>query len=607
MAYNQRNRRFSLVLLLFLISAALCGALWMRAQADGRPTVNKYYVTPNGQNDKTGDDWANARTLEEALTQASINALKEESTEILCSSGDYNVPLGTASPTPGSFIIAGSNIKLYGGYAGNPASPDEKAGVSRLIGSGDSVVKVMSVGPIDSGAGIIDGIVIDGFTITSGDAQPHTDFLGSGGGICIAYLDASVSVSNCTITGNSANDSGGGIYNSGSLDVTNCTFTENGAVNTTSSSTFGGALYNARGGSVSLTSCTFTNNKADTASYSQGGAICTYSGGSLDVTNCTFRLNVASGGAGGYGGAIFICEGVSSSRIINSTFSENSAIGEDSMGGGVYDANGTAMINSILWGNNAQDYSEIFGEEVSSDIQYCVISGDYGDYSGFTNIISADPHLQWNTAGYYALPVGSSAIDAGISSGDWGLAPSDDIRGVSRPQGSAYDIGAYEYEPSTAPDLSQTSLSLKVGSSARLVATSAASETFTWSSDNEGVASVSAAASAASPAARAAGVTGPAVTVRAVGSGDAVITVTGSASGLSSTCSVHVTTNGSVVVDVPPVVAQKVSADQGEVLIHFGLEEGAGGVSIPGYQTVTGIPNADLLAVAPVLPTKLPP
>lgn len=57
--------------------------------------------------------------------------------------------------------------------------------------------------------------------------------------------------------------------------------------------------------------------------------------------------------------------------------------------------------------------------------------------------ITGDPLFAspaWGTTGNYHLQLGSPAIDAGTSTG----APSEDIDGTSRPQGSGYDMGAYE-------------------------------------------------------------------------------------------------------------------------------------------------------------------
>lgn len=60
---------------------------------------------------------------------------------------------------------------------------------------------------------------------------------------------------------------------------------------------------------------------------------------------------------------------------------------------------------------------------------------------GFVGIPGTDPSA-------YQLRADSPAIDAGSSVG----APSTDYAGTARPQGSGYDIGAYEYVPSVSND-----------------------------------------------------------------------------------------------------------------------------------------------------------
>jgi len=57
-----------------------------------------------------------------------------------------------------------------------------------------------------------------------------------------------------------------------------------------------------------------------------------------------------------------------------------------------------------------------------------------------TDYIIADPLLT-NPTSDFTLQPGSPAINAGSPT----LAPSSDYAGTSRPQGSGYDIGAYEW------------------------------------------------------------------------------------------------------------------------------------------------------------------
>jgi predicted outer membrane repeat protein len=63
--------------------------------------------------------------------------------------------------------------------------------------------------------------------------------------------------------------------------------------------TMGGAIYNAASKSLTITNCTFTGN----SSINNGGAIASY--GTVNITHGTFSGNFIGGnGLGGYGGAI---------------------------------------------------------------------------------------------------------------------------------------------------------------------------------------------------------------------------------------------------------------------------------------------------------------
>jgi hypothetical protein len=77
------------------------------------------------------------------------------------------------------------------------------------------------------------------------------------------------------------------------------------------------------------------------------------------------------------------------------------------------------------------------------DSDYNIVSSGatlYGSHS-FTSTESA----LFVGGGDYHLRSGSPAIDAGIGSFNSISAPTTDLEGSSRPQGSGYDIGAYEY------------------------------------------------------------------------------------------------------------------------------------------------------------------
>ncbi len=101
---------------------------------------------------------------------------------------------------------------------------------------------------------------------------------------------------------------GGAIDNENSLTVTNCTFSGNSA---TGSFGEGGAIYND--GTLTVNNSTFSGNSAT----HPGGAI--YSNGTVTVTNSTFSGNSAATGGGIYNNAATSAVTVTSSILATST------------------------------------------------------------------------------------------------------------------------------------------------------------------------------------------------------------------------------------------------------------------------------------------------
>lgn len=169
-----------------------------------------------------------------------------------------------------------------------------------------------------------------------------------------------------------------------------------------------------------------------------GGGVYILSG-SISIENSTISHN--SSGIYGNGGGIYI-SGSSSLNLNNSTVTANSATNS---GGGLFDTTtGTITLNNtILAGNTAASTGpdckgtiNIFDHSIIGDTSGCTVSA-----------IATNPQLSpypIGAGGYYPLLSSSPAIDAGSPP----TCLSTDQRGVSRPQGSACDIGAYEYVPS---------------------------------------------------------------------------------------------------------------------------------------------------------------
>ncbi len=272
------------------------------------------------------------------------------------------------------------------------------------------------------GGGIfsMSNLFIDNSKISYNNAQ------GIGGGIRV--FNSSTYITQSEIIGNSAANNAGGIYSTGLLTITYSTIQDN---NTNGS---GGGIYNSNfGASMLLNRCTVVGNH----SYKDGGGIYnTY--GTLTVTNSTISGNQAKPEfQESYGGGIYR-HSDGSVLIFNSTVTKNSA----SKGSG-------------LWGG-ATTYGSIIANQISGiDCEYgTIISQGYNidsdgsclDGSINTDIPNTNPligHLA-NNGGptwTHALLPGSPAIDA-IPVAECDAAT--DQRGVSRPQGSGCDIGAYE-------------------------------------------------------------------------------------------------------------------------------------------------------------------
>jgi len=209
-----------------------------------------------------------------------------------------------ANTAPGGTITFAGSLKgqtitlnsANGPLTLNSSLTIQGPGANLLTISGGNAVQVFN---------IVAGYVnISGLTIANGNNSvvetPNTG--GAGGGIFNAY-GGTMTVSNSTVSGNTAAVGGGGILNNGTMTVSNSTISGN---------TAGGG-----GGGIE-------NN-----------------GGPLTVSNSTISGNTAALGGGG------IWENANTLTVSNSTISGNTAGG----GGGI-ENNGTLTVsNSVVAGN----------------------------------------------------------------------------------------------------------------------------------------------------------------------------------------------------------------------------------------------------------------
>ena len=241
--------------------------------------------------------------------------------------------------------------------------------------------------------------------------------------------DATVDISDLTITDGSSAGDGGAIENDGTLTLTNCTVSGSSAGD-------GGGIYNS--GDLTVIATTVSGN---TSSNDGGGLENT---GTVSVVNSTIAQNSANSGVGG---------GINNAGaldLVSSTIADNSAFN----GGGIQAAGPVTMADTIvgyntLTGGTGAD----FDGSISNDSGYNLIADSTGS-SGFTqpsDLLDVDPLLSalgnWGgpTQTISLLP-GSPAIDSGSNA----LAAFDstalatDERGDPRINNGIVDIGAVE-------------------------------------------------------------------------------------------------------------------------------------------------------------------
>jgi hypothetical protein len=266
------------------------------------------YVDAGANGYKNGTSWENAYNyLQDALT-AAHNC---DCNEILVAQGIYKPDVSSAYPNEtgnreATFQLL-DGVAIYGGFpSGGGTWQDRKPTAYQTILSGDLLGNDRQVAEpydllsdpcrADNSFHVVSGIrttqttVLDGFTITAGNANGGSPY-NSGGGMYNNYIwNGSVyyggnpTVRNCIFRQNSAQYVGGGIYSNIYYDsnttITNCIFIENSAQS-------GGGILIGEYGDVNITNCTIVANGADS-----GGGIYLYSSGcpgcaaSVTVTNC---------------------------------------------------------------------------------------------------------------------------------------------------------------------------------------------------------------------------------------------------------------------------------------------------------------------------------
>ena len=447
----------------------------------------------DGDDGNAGTSWATAK----ASLQAAIDAAAENN-EIWVRSHTYNLS---------AEVSIDKVLFIYGGFIGTEIQRNSRnPSANPTIINGQDTVRCMHItaaatvngfifnnGLADNGAGILAsaiGTTIEDSVIQSCSATDNgggiycsqTTYINdcslveniagyNGGGIYTISSDQTT-VSNCLISGNTANRTsdggGGGIYNDGGFSP----LIEHCIISTNTTACNGGGIHNNERNDARIFACTITLNEAS----NRGGGIYSGQGSGTnyaqpDIINCVIANNHAV-----YGGGIYNDE-ASNSDIFNCTIAGNTA---ETYGAGLYLAyrySYAYVMNCIFMGNvlDGGGYADIYfvyfdvaGSSFNNlRLLYnnfsmlqptwhnagapyktgnMAVSPDFVDYNG-----PDGDHLAGGDSDYH-LTATSQVIDAGIASdATFSLtAPSDDLDGASRPQGLGHDLGAYEY-PFTVP------------------------------------------------------------------------------------------------------------------------------------------------------------
>jgi predicted outer membrane repeat protein len=251
-----------------------------------------------------GSTWPDAYTdLQPALAAGGCD-------EIHVASGTYYP--ATARDPMASFVLL-NNVAIMGGYPNSGGDvPDPAAYPTTLDGNSDRI------NPPDSnyysyhvviGDGTDASAVLDGFTITNGNAASDGSMFGGG----MTITSGSPTLRNLVLTGNTTNGGGGGIY-----------------------------LFDS---SPTLTDITFTNNGGSHGGFVNGGGLWSDGESSPVLLRVKFDSNYAD-----YGGGMFASIGNPS--LTEVTFLNNQALTSD--GGGLYiDAANLSLKDSHFDGNTA--------------------------------------------------------------------------------------------------------------------------------------------------------------------------------------------------------------------------------------------------------------
>jgi CSLREA domain-containing protein len=368
-----------------------------------------------------------------------INGANRKST-VVRGNQPARIFLTTASVTIKNLVIEGGDDAQGGGIDNqgsltlhavvllNNQASGNGGGILNESAASLNMTRVELRGNEAGGAG--GGIYNDAeLSLQKGSIQHNDAASGDGGGL-YNTANASALLSEVKLYRNTSGGSGGGALNRNVLDVFSSQFQNNRAQGN------GGGIDN-EGGLVPMAYTTITNNRANGTGggiQNDGGALCCATEFPAEDYNLTIFDNTAGDRNGGLN---TVNGGVS--ELLNVTFDQNDSFTPRPFSQLSNDATSTTTVQGVI-------VKGMCSGPITSN-GYNLESGTSCGFTGSGDLQKTDPMLadiahNGGFAQTQALLPGSPAIDAISPSAC--PPPGDDERGVSRPQGPACDIGAYE-------------------------------------------------------------------------------------------------------------------------------------------------------------------
>ncbi len=358
-----------------------------------------------------------------------------------------------ASGSGGGLYIQNSTVTITNSALLNNMAEFDGGALHNDLGTANIVNSTLSNNTADEGGGLnnANGVV----TLTNAMIISNTA-INNGGAIFNRSNNAHITIASSTIAYNQAgsnlvfdpptadllapqnfDDGGGGIYNlNATVIITNSTITNN-----TVTGTGGGGLAQSDGGTIQVANTTLSHNIAN------GGQ-----GGGLLINNGTavFTNTTVSGNTAETGGAIYVFD-IGAVTLNYATIASNTA----SLNGqniALSDINTSLAFNSSLITHNSGTNCYITAGTII-DNGYNLDSGTSCGLTQTTSITNTNPLLEpladnggdtethalsSNSAALNHIPTGTNSCGTDVTA---------DQRGTTRPQEGSCEIGAYEATP----------------------------------------------------------------------------------------------------------------------------------------------------------------